>query len=97
MRASTHDAVSTMKITNEQIDHLLNNVGGPAAGQYFEACGRWIKANHSTLSMLHDDFEADTKSEIDFSNFCSRMFNETHDGEAAAEKYLRPLLTNECN
>lgn len=79
------------KITNEQIDRAMES-GAQGASEYFTACGAWIKANWENLVELHKTFESETNSTIDQSVFCSRIFNETQDGQAAAEKHLRPIL-----
>lgn len=51
----------------------------------------WFKANHPTLSKLHDDFLRETgKTRYDagcsYSEFCVELFAETADGISAAEK-----------
>lgn len=74
-------AMKTM--TNEQINKAMES-GSRGASEYFDACCKWIKANHSSLSKLHKAFESDTASKMDFSVFCSGMFNETEAGQAAA-------------
>lgn len=78
-------------LTNAQINKAMES-GARGASEYFDACGKWIKANWENLVELHKAFESETNSEMDRSVFCSEMFNETKEGRAAAEKYLRPIL-----
>lgn len=79
-------------MTNEQIDYVLDEVGGKNAQKYFEMCSAWIKKNWDSLKELHKAFEDDTNSEMDLSVFCSRMYNETKEGRKAAETLLAPYV-----
>ena len=80
-------------MTKKQIDHLMNNVGGEGCQKYLDAHGVWLRANLDALSDLFKKFVAETGSEMEFSPFCSDMFNETKPGQEAAAKYLRPMLS----
>ena len=79
-------------MTNEQIDYVLDEVGGKNASKYFDLCGSWIRENWENLKELHKAFEDDTKSEMDLSVFCSRMYNETTEGRQAADMLLAPYV-----
>lgn len=73
------------------------STGSAGAHAYFAACGRWVNTNWDSLVELHKSFEAESHSEIDRSVFCSRLFNETTEGRAAAARFLHPNSDTELD
>lgn len=57
--------------------------------EYLEAFLKWYRPQISILKILHQDFERESKTRIDWNTFCAHMFRECRDGIVAAEILLR--------
>lgn len=74
------------------VNFLVREIGGPETLRYQAEYRQWHSKGRKRQREIYEWFVADTGSAMDYETFCWGYFTETHQGERAFRRHLRPLL-----